>query len=278
VSDAAAIPHDVQPHPLTGMYNGKFGIWLFLASEVMLFGALFSTYVLLRVGAPEGTWPEFGGDMLNVKLAFVNTVVLISSSVTMVFAWAHLKMNDLAKGKLFLAATFLLAGCFLVIKYFEYTDKFHHHSVFVKSPVEVEGYENALTRIDGHFTDELPELKRRPNSVAFQIPEYVVIEPDPPRGSHAHPPAIRIEADNIQRVTDWGPYHSTFLATYFTLTGLHGLHIVGGMVVILFLIITAGRTWAWMPDKLTNRVECTGLYWHFVDLVWIFLFPVFYLL
>ena len=60
-----AIPHDMEPHPLTGMYNGKFGIWLFLASEVMLFGALFSTYVILRVGAREGTWPMWGQEITN---------------------------------------------------------------------------------------------------------------------------------------------------------------------------------------------------------------------
>ena len=84
------IPYTVEPRPDTGVYNGKLGIWLFLASEVMLFGALFSSYVLLRVGAP--TWPH-GADILNVPLATLNTMVLITSSVTMVMAWASLKMG-----------------------------------------------------------------------------------------------------------------------------------------------------------------------------------------
>ena len=77
------IPYTVEPRPDTGLYNAKLGIWLFLASEVMLFGALFSSYVLLRVGAT--TWPH-GYEHLNIPLATVNTVVLITSSVTMVMS------------------------------------------------------------------------------------------------------------------------------------------------------------------------------------------------
>jgi heme/copper-type cytochrome/quinol oxidase subunit 3 len=75
-----------------------------------------------------------------------------------------------------------------------------------------------------------------------------------------------------------GPWHSTFLAIYFTLTGLHGLHIVGGMIVMLYLLGPGAKLYKKRPDQFTNRIEYTGLYWHFVDLVWIFLFPVLYLL
>src|SRR5207247_6286912 len=110
------IPYTVDERPDTGLTNGKLGIWLFLASEVMLFGALFSTYIILRVGAPE--WPH--GE-LNIWLGAINTVILISSSVTMVMAWASLKMNDWGMHRLFLIATFALAGIFLVNKYFEYS-------------------------------------------------------------------------------------------------------------------------------------------------------------
>ena len=75
-----------------------------------------------------------------------------------------------------------------------------------------------------------------------------------------------------------GPWHSTFFAIYFTLTGLHGLHIIGGVVVMAYLAGPGAKLWKRNPDQYTNRVEYTGLYWHFVDLVWIFLFPVLYLL
>ena len=88
------IPYIVETRPDTGLANGKLGIWLFLASEVMLFGALFSTYIILRVGAPE--WPH--GE-LSVLLGAINTVILISSSVTMVMAWASLKMHDFEIGR-----------------------------------------------------------------------------------------------------------------------------------------------------------------------------------
>ena len=192
------IPYTVEVRPDTGLTNGKLGIWLFLASEVMLFGALFSTYIILRTGAE--VWPH--GE-LSVLLGAINTVILISSSVTMVMAWASLKLNDWAKHRLYLIATFLLAAAFLVNKYFEY-------------------------------------------------------------------------ADHLGKGE--GPWHSTFFAIYFTLTGLHGLHIIGGIVVMLYLAGPGAGLWKRNPEQYANRVEYTGLYWHFVDLVWIFLFPVLYLL
>jgi heme/copper-type cytochrome/quinol oxidase subunit 3 len=192
------IPYTVTERPDTGLTNGKLGIWLFLASEVMLFGALFSTYIILRSGAPE--WPH--GE-LNIMLGAINTVILITSSVTMVMAWATLKLKDFAKHRLYLIATFLLAGVFLVNKYFEYKDHFEKGET---------------------------------------------------------------------------PAHSTFTAIYFTLTGLHGLHIIGGMIVMLYLLGPGAKLWKKNPDQFTNRIEYTGLYWHFVDLVWIFLFPILYLL
>jgi heme/copper-type cytochrome/quinol oxidase subunit 3 len=198
VSDVA-IPYSVKPHPVTGIPNGKFGIWLFLASEVMLFGALFSSYILLRTGA--AAWPH-GAEELNIPLATVNTMVLITSSITMVMAWASLKMDSLPKYRLYMSATIVCALIFMVIKYFEYTSKFHH----------------------GHY-----------------------------------------------------PSTNNFFAIYFTLTGLHGLHIVGGVIVNAYLLFATGL-WHTDREHFENRVENAGLYWHFVDLVWIFLFPSLYLL
>src|SRR5882672_484742 len=112
------IPYNVDERPDTGLYNAKLGIWLFLASEVMLFGALFSSYILLRTGAPA--WPH-GAEELNIPLATVNTMVLITSSITMVMAWASLKMDSLPKYRLYMSATIACALIFMVIKYFEYT-------------------------------------------------------------------------------------------------------------------------------------------------------------
>ncbi len=202
-----AIPHAVKAHPVTGLNNGKLGIWLFLASEVMLFGALFSTYVLLRVGAPEtgpAAWPSHDETHLSWKIGGFNTLVLIVSSVTMVMAWASLKGKNLAKGRMFLGITVALALLFIAVKLqFEYRPKLQA----------------------GH-----------------------------------------------------GPAHNNFFAIYFTLTGLHALHILGGVVIMLYFIGPGSKLWHKDQDYYTNRIECTGLYWHFVDLVWIFLFPVLYLM
>ena len=169
------IPYTVEARPDTGLSNGKLGIWLFLASEVMLFGALFSSYIILRIGAVE--WPH--GE-LNVWLGMVNTFILIASSVTMVMAWASLKLREWARHRLYLIATFLLAGVFLVNKYFEYS---------------------------AHLA----------------------------KGE--------------------GPWHTTFLAIYFTLTGLHGVHILGGMIVMAYFIGPGAKLWQRNPEQFANSSE-----------------------
>ena len=189
-----------RPHPITGVTNAKLGTWCFLASEVMLFGGLFSAYILLRTGSAH--WPR-GSELLNVPLATLNTMILITSSVTMVMSWASLAMNNFKKYRRYMGTTILLGLAFLVVKSFEYAHKFEHH----------------------HF-----------------------------------------------------PATSTFYAVYFTLTGLHGLHVIGGIILNTYFLFPGSALWKTEPEQFMGRIECAGLYWHFVDLVWIFLFPVLYLL
>jgi cytochrome c oxidase subunit 3 len=196
------IPYTIETREDTGLTNPKLGVWLFLASEVMLFASLFSSYVLLRVGAES--WPN-QASIVDIPLATLNTAVLITSSVTMVMSWVSLKLNDFAKYKLYMGLTFLGGVGFLIIKSFEYAAKFQH------------------------------------------VPPYL-------------------------------PSTNNFLGLYFLLTGLHAIHVIGGMVVNGYLWGPGAKMWASEPEKFTNRVEVAGLYWHFVDLVWIFLFPVLYLL
>ena len=119
---AMDIPYTVEARRDTGLTNGKIGIWLFLASEVMLFGALFASYILIRTGAPS--WPR-GDTILNVPLATFNTIVLILSSVTMVMSWASLMRRRFGTFRIYMGATILLGCVFLVVKYFEYSHKFH---------------------------------------------------------------------------------------------------------------------------------------------------------
>ncbi len=199
----SSIPYILEERPDTGLNNARLGIWIFIASEVMLFGGLFSAYVFLRIAAPEGDF-DYWGSKLNVPMATLNTLMLISSSVTMIMSWASLKMKQFDKYKMYLGLTILFGIAFLCVKYIEYTSKFSH---------------------------------------------------------------------------DIYPSSSTFMGIYFTLTGLHVLHIIGGLVVLLyFWSPVSNRMWKENPDLLANRIEVTGLYWHFVDLVWIFLFPILYLL
>src|ERR1700679_4209245 len=104
------IPYTVERREDTGLYNAKLGVWLFLASEVMLFGALFSALIMLRSASTD--WPSH---TLNVPLATLNTVALITSSVTMVMSWAALKLHDLGKFRFYLGSTIALSFVFLVI-------------------------------------------------------------------------------------------------------------------------------------------------------------------
>ena len=113
------IPYNEELRPDTGLYNAKLGIWLFLASEVMLFGALFSAYIMLRSSNPY--WFDIK-TILNIPLATFNTVLLITSSVTMVMSWVALKMNNFSKYKLYMGLTLLCSFGFLIIKYMEYTE------------------------------------------------------------------------------------------------------------------------------------------------------------
>ncbi|NOT25777.1 MAG: heme-copper oxidase subunit III [Acidobacteria bacterium] len=211
------VPYTTDVRPDTGLTNPKLGIWLFLASEVMLFGSLFSAYALLRSGDPA--WPD-QSTVVNVPLATLNTIVLISSSVTMVLAWASLTPAlasrvttgkagapatplPLGRYRLFMGLTLLLGAVFLCIKAVEYSDKFSHGLL---------------------------------------------------------------------------PSTNNFLGLYFTMTGLHALHVIGGMIVNAYLLGPGLKMWSSAPQRFANRVEVAGIYWHFVDVVWIFLFPVLYLL
>lgn len=268
------IPYTSHPRPDTGIYNAKVGIWLFLASEVMLFGALFSSYILLRVGAAPADWPH---GLLNVPIGAFNTTVLIVSSVTVVMAWASLKMKNFGRFKLFQAITVICALMFLGIKSYEYREKFSHYEVW-----KTDG-----TRMTGHIEGKpvfltLPKLQAAGKaSIAFIPDEHHYSESKAARAkhdAHAEHKAVEIPVAQIKRLSAFVPSHGTYFAIYFTLTALHALHVLGGAAVMGYLFGPGSKMWFTDPERFTNRVEVAGLFWHFVDLVWIFLFPVLYLL
>lgn len=511
------IPYTVTARPDTGLYNAKVGIWLFLASEVMLFGGLFSSYVFLRIGA-DFPWPRHE---LHVLPGFINTMVLILSSVTVVSAWAALKARRYGWFQINMIVTLLCALGFMGIKSFEYYGKFHHYSVIFTDKTVMDGHPVPSSekhhgdkiafsgvqtfsvnlakstagfmkhrRVDGgagnpfaavpsgqmvkvrtpdgkeaEFSDswlnehkeayrhlenvrsdlailearmnapkvevesmraavtgtypvpfkagkadallakhealkvasapriaklnaEIAELtKAKPDAAAATLKLQVVGEPlhflvgerdfakynateiifrddavltgtvkadaipinadlidlrqvkDPEKSlvwkyypdlkepffKHRddktaafvkkHPEhatdytknadwqhdALRVEiaelipeaafktleepehAVNIERsdkrfYSNFSPSRSPYYAIYFLMTGLHGLHVIGGAIVLGYFLFTGRKMYQRNPEHLANRVEVGGLFWHFVDLVWIFLFPVFYLL
>ncbi|MDC0048334.1 cytochrome c oxidase subunit 3 [Verrucomicrobia bacterium] len=500
------IPFEVKPRPDTGLWNAKVGIWLFLASEVMLFGGLFSGYLFLRLGATgeaDYFWPQ---GVLSVGFGFVNTLILILSSVFVVVAWLQLKLRNFEKFRFWMILVVLCAAIFLVNKGFEYSAKFKHYGIKLSDNSIVEGhgiddtirYEGIkevtidVARFNGEFLENvfgntpkfreilstdaegkpifgdpidlserevrnieerinnvlrekhlssneeakakdpnfkairwlpamgikqlsfvaekefLIQIKRKklrksfPDSVKFRDqtslkgtiskltpglyleavdridlratdsknPEtsslvWKYLGQESPLKSHSddeatdedrggdkdhavigynedeqktkdasapHDPkdeaekakriflgareAVLAEAkadnkeaefgetlnhsvlkwkdeegevlashapivvpwDDVKLYSNFTPKWNTYYAIYFTLTGLHGLHVLLGAIVLLYFAVFGRKLFDKNPEHMTNRVEVGGLFWHFVDLVWIFLFPILYLM
>jgi cytochrome c oxidase subunit III len=289
------IPYTVSNRPDTGLWNAKIGIWLFLASEVMLFGALFSAYIFLRIDSPPGLWPH---GLLNVPVGTVNTAILIASSVTVVLAWAALKMRRYNAYWWYMLITILCGLTFLGVKLiYEWPQKFEHFGAFIK-PEALEKYDQYLgnhhleekglpprMEITGHLhnTKALHDASIKEYEVAL---DPVNANPTDSNMDRPHffyvPPTekiAKIEKADVARAGMFTPDHSTYFATYFTITGLHGLHVLGGVLVFIYMWLPVSKkVYQRNPEHLANRVEVSGLFWHFVDLIWIFVFPLFYLL
>ena len=286
------IPYTIKARPDTGLYNAKLGIWLFLASEVMLFGGLFSAYILLRVTAPPGEWPH---GWLDVRLGTLNTILLALSAITTLLAWAACKVREFGKFKFFHGCTILLALAFLCIKSYEYHDKWIHYEVHLKDGRFADGhfesgvYVNKATQqeveqtsycgesyttVDNGVTNtfDLASVTLHGRIVTDEKDLY-----DLRAQKNIQLAPVKIERADIEHMENYGPRHNTYTAIYFTLTGLHALHILGGTLVIAYLWGPGRKMWKTNPEQYTNRIEVSGLFWHFVDLVWIFLFPVLYL-
>jgi len=204
-------------------YDIKLGMWVFLASEVMFFGALIGTYIILRFSVNE-PWVQ-PGVVLNVPLTAFNTFLLICSSVSMVKAFAGIADGNQQKLKFWLLMTILGGAMFVGVQVYEYIKLVSH----------------GLTPAGFREGSELAELALA----------------DP----------VKYGAATA------GLYGSTF----FTMTGFHGFHVTSGVVSMVYLYFTKA-----LPGKYTQQdyrgIEAVGLYWHFVDLVWIILFTIVYLI
>ncbi|HJY85933.1 MAG TPA: cytochrome c oxidase subunit 3 family protein [Candidatus Acidoferrales bacterium] len=189
----------------------SLGMWVFLVTEIMFFGGLFLVYTVARAMHPAAF--AAASRHLDVTLGGINTAVLIVSSLTMALAVYAAQVGRRRRLMGFLALTMALGCTFLIIKGFEYADKFHHHLV--------------------------------PGS-GFSFP-----------GAEASPAEM-------------------FFSLYFAMTGLHALHMIIGVGLVAVLLVHAGR--GRYTAEYHTPVEISGLYWHFVDIIWIFLFPLLYLI
>lgn len=193
--------------------SNKFGMWLFLVQELLFFAGLFMAYASMRFFYP-GTWLE-AAEQLDKVMGAVNTVVLLTSSLTMALGVRAAQLGQNKQVAAWMAATLAGAYGFLVIKYLEYSHKIH------------------VGLLPGKWF-AFDELTRN----ATEAPQI-------------------------------------FFSVYFMMTGVHGLHVVIGIGVIFWILFRALRE-DFSPDNY-SAVENVGLYWHLVDLIWIFLFPLLYL-
>jgi len=200
---------DAAQHPAHKDYEGaKLGMWLFLFTEILLFGGLFILYSAYRARYPL----EFhdGGQHLNVVIGVANTIILLTSSFTVALSITALRKGDRRISIFSLAATIVLGIAFLVNKYIEWSAEIHH-GLYPNSPV----------------------LMQRPHG------------------------------DQI------------FFGLYYSMTGLHGLHVIAGILLLSVMLVFVLREKVTRADF--NKLENAGLYWHLVDVIWIFLLPLFYL-
>ncbi len=223
-------PHTVAHHfdtPVQEFQSAKLGFWLFLATEILLFGGLFAAYFYFHQMYPETF--KLGGKQLDWQLGALNTSVLLLSSWTMAMGVRSAQTSQKQKLLLYCGLTVLGAAIFMVVKFFEYKAK-SEHGLFVFADMFA-GYD----------------------LVNGQVPWF----------------------KDYDGVMAGVPHGHLFFAIYVTMTAIHGLHVIIGAGLIIWVMVGAakGRFHAgyFLP------VDLVGLYWHLVDLIWIFLFPLLYL-
>jgi cytochrome c oxidase subunit 3 len=281
ILDHGYIPEEHAPDPVVGHGDptrpGKIGIWLFLASEIMFFIGILGTYIILRSGSPEMFASH--AHVLSKAWAGLNTLVLILSSLTVALAVDAAQKGNAARTAAMLAATLVCAAGFLAIKYIEYSDKLGDpfgHSYGHQTLVHTEGKQSFV--YDGHVHPH--------GADAIEVRGYRIPAPDSGLNIHSlSEHEVRAQSGQKEEETwtlgkkglgdavRYSPRKNIFFSCYYALTGVHGVHVIGGMIPMTILLIQSLR-----GKILPHHVEYTGLYWHFVDLVWIFLFPLLYLI
>lgn len=229
----------------------KLGMWLFLVTEILLFGGLFVAYAVYRSHHPEVF--AYAHRFLDKTLGGLNTVVLICSSLTMAWAVRAAQLGNRRQLARLLAATLLLAAVFLGVKAVEYEAKWKHGLLWGAR------YQPVEHTADQAHSDSAHLGATGIGSHASVAGEAAVGLLDPAHDPGAAPRNVHL-----------------FFGIYFVMTGLHGIHVIAGMIVIGWLLRRTLR--GEFADGYHTPVDLGGLYWHLVDLVWIYLFPLLYLI
>jgi cytochrome c oxidase subunit III len=285
--------HAIETHPTHVQHHfasaqqqyesGKLGMWLFLATEILLFGGLFCAYAVYRANYPEIF--IYAHQFLDKTLGGLNTLVLICSSMTMACAVRAAQCGQRRSLVVLLVATLALAACFLGVKGIEYEHKWKHGLLWGR--LYRPELENAGTT---QPTATAAATTAPVRAAASSGPTPV--EPQPARAasqSAADRPQIAPAAVGPRGLAS-PPHHGEefvgpqrrlrnvqiFFGIYFLMTGLHALHVIAGMIVITWLLV--GSIQGRYGREYSTPVDLGGLYWHLVDIIWIFLFPLLYLI
>lgn len=272
MNDATALaPHDVSSPSEQGHHGhpdyvahhfdsaeqqfdaGKLGVWVFLLTEILFFGGLFCAYAVYRGNHPEVF--VYAHHFLDKNLGALNTAVLIFSSLTMALAVRAAQLEQRRALVAFLIVTLLCAFVFLGVKYVEYRQKWEHGLLWAGR------YHPAV-----HETNHASQAASADSGAAVATPPNAGESlPLPPE----LPPRATVSEDAPRLV-------GVFFSIYFAMTGLHALHVIGGIGAITWILARALR--GDFNRFYFGPVDYVGLYWHLVDLVWIFLFPLLYLI
>lgn len=295
----------------TGITNGKIAMWLFLGSELMFFTGLIGAYIILRFG--QDTWadPLAADYPLNIPLTAFNTFLLICSSVTLVYGLQHIQAGNRSKGNLGLLATTLFGAIFVGVQAYEYyelwhqTDPVHELRHDIESNPSLQNnavLQAVLPAMEKHFADAYKAMNGErwaggKNPTNLDLTRTFVVAPRDPAQQQALQGWLEarfpaefgkqhIDDAHGKKAESHGhghgfkkptrPHSDLFAACFYAMTGFHGLHVFLGVVCLVVLTVR-GYLGDFGPKNYAV-VELTGLYWHFVDLVWIVLFAIVYLM
>lgn len=263
--------------------SGKLGMWLFLATEVLLFGGLFCAYAVYRSNHPEIF--TYAHQFLDKQLGGLNTLVLIFSSLTMAWAVRAAQLGERRKLITLLSITLACGFIFLGVKAVEYEHKWKHGLLWgkhYKSQVhEAHGAEAGAAVVESHAAAAPGHPAPAVAAAQPQTPAAVAPGSEksllPPAAEEPHGLAIPTDKVDTHGFGVVEPKNvQTFFGVYFVMTGLHGLHVIAGMVVIGIMLL--GAIQGKFGPRFFTPVDNAGLYWHLVDLIWIYLFPLLYLI